>query len=66
MNRFAAKEVEGHDVAEPEAYLLHRILHGVPEGSTDIPPTQSFPMDSNMDVMGGREFLSRNRASLSC
>ncbi|KAM5535696.1 hypothetical protein V8D89_010683 [Ganoderma adspersum] len=50
------KEAGSYDVAEPGAYLLHRILHGVPEGSTDIPPTQSFPMDSNMDVMGGLDF----------
>ncbi|TBU32063.1 Aminomethyltransferase folate-binding domain-containing protein [Dichomitus squalens] len=50
------QETGGHDVVGPEVYLLHRILHGVPEGSIDIPPMQAFPMDSNMDVMGGLDF----------
>lgn len=49
-----AAENATHDVANPEAYVLHRILHGVPEGVVDIIPTQSFPMDSNLDIMGGR------------
>ena len=43
-----------HDVATAEDYILHRILHGVPEGPIDIPPVQAFPMDSNFDFMGGR------------
>jgi len=34
-------------------YLLHRIALGVPEGSTDIIPTNAFPMESNIDIMGG-------------
>ncbi|KAH9938449.1 uncharacterized protein B0H18DRAFT_967242 [Fomitopsis serialis] len=37
-------------------YLLHRITHGVPEGSTDIVPMQAFPMESNLDVMGALDF----------
>ncbi|KAL1739231.1 hypothetical protein HDZ31DRAFT_69155 [Schizophyllum fasciatum] len=45
-----------HDVASSDAYKLHRILHGVPEGTADIPPTQAFPMESNLDVMGGLNF----------
>lgn len=38
-------------------YTLHRILHGVPEGHDDIVPQQAFPMDSNMDLMGGRKWI---------
>ncbi|TRM68061.1 hypothetical protein BD626DRAFT_424666 [Schizophyllum amplum] len=45
-----------HDMASSDAYKLHRILHGVPEGTSDITPSQAFPMDSNMDVMGGLNF----------
>lgn len=49
-----ASEVSTHDVADTEEYTLHRILHGVPEGIIDIPPMQAFPMESNLDIMGGR------------
>ncbi|KAI4526092.1 Aminomethyltransferase folate-binding domain-containing protein [Schizophyllum commune Loenen D] len=45
-----------HDIASTDAYKLHRILHGVPEGTADIPPTQAFPMESNLDIMGGLNF----------
>ncbi|KAJ3485042.1 hypothetical protein NLI96_g5233 [Meripilus lineatus] len=45
-----------HDMGTPEDYLIHRILHGVPEGSIDIPSTLAFPMDSNLDIMGGLDF----------
>ncbi|KAG8716102.1 ccr4 associated factor [Ceratobasidium sp. 423] len=45
------------DVASDETqYTLHRILHGVPEGRDDIVPQQAFPMDSNIDLMGGLDF----------
>ncbi|KAI9001256.1 Aminomethyltransferase folate-binding domain-containing protein [Trametes punicea] len=50
------QEASTHDVASSDEYLLHRILHGVPEGVDDIPPMQAFPMDSNMDIMGGLDF----------
>jgi len=33
-------------------------MHGVPEGIHDIPPMQSFPMDSNLDIMGAGQYLS--------
>ncbi|KAJ6515960.1 Aminomethyltransferase folate-binding domain-containing protein [Mycena sanguinolenta] len=49
-------EASSHEVAFPEAYTLHRILHGVPEGHTDMPAMQAFPMDSNLDFMGGLDF----------
>ncbi len=48
-----AGECSGHDVADHDAYTLHRILHGVPEGIIDIPPMHATPMESNLDVMGG-------------
>lgn len=50
-----AQETSTHDEGAPDDYLLHRIIHGVPEGVNDNPPMQAFPMDSNMDVMGGRK-----------
>ncbi|KAI0269266.1 hypothetical protein BC834DRAFT_820528 [Gloeopeniophorella convolvens] len=50
------QEAATHDEGTPDDYLLHRIVRGVPEGSTDIPPMQAFPMDSNLDVMGGVDF----------
>ncbi|KAL5487933.1 CAF17 [Sanghuangporus weigelae] len=49
-------EVTSHDTADHGAYTLHRILHGVPEGIDDIPPLQAFPMESNLDIMGGLDF----------
>ncbi|KAJ3971284.1 Aminomethyltransferase folate-binding domain-containing protein [Lentinula raphanica] len=45
-----------HDGVPQEAYDLHRILRGVPEGHADIIPDVSFPMDSNLDVMGAVDF----------
>jgi len=50
------KESSTHDLASSDAYTLHRILRGVPEGIEDIPPLQAFPMDSNLDIMGGLDF----------
>ena len=49
-----AAERSTHDIATSEAYELHRILHGVPEGITDILPVHSFPMECNLDLMGAR------------
>ncbi|KAK2797687.1 hypothetical protein FQN50_009111 [Emmonsiellopsis sp. PD_5] len=37
-------------------YNLRRILHGVPEGQTEIVRESALPMDSNMDVMRGIDF----------
>lgn len=48
-----AGECSSHDVMDHEAYTLHRIMHGVPEGIIDIPPTHATPMESNLDIMGG-------------
>ncbi|ELU41751.1 aminomethyl transferase [Rhizoctonia solani AG-1 IA] len=39
-------------------FTLHRILHAVPEGIYDIVPQQAFPMDSDVDLMGGRQELT--------
>lgn len=52
-----AQEISDHDVTSSDQYTLHRILHGVPEGHIDIPAMHAFPMDSNLDVMGGCEPL---------
>jgi folate-binding Fe-S cluster repair protein YgfZ len=56
-------QVSTHDVAQSDDYTLHRIIHGVPEGMIDIPPMQAFPMDSNLDVMGGRQHSSYHSTS---
>ncbi|PPR06569.1 hypothetical protein CVT24_001750 [Panaeolus cyanescens] len=45
-----------HDILSSDEYKLHRILHGIPEGISDIVPMHSFPMDSNLDVMGGIDY----------
>ena len=46
-------EVETHDTVTEEDYTIHRIVRGVPEGSREIIPGVSFPMEANLDVMGG-------------
>ncbi|KAK0468284.1 Aminomethyltransferase folate-binding domain-containing protein [Desarmillaria tabescens] len=50
------KESLSHDIQTSDAYTLLRILKGVPEGPVDIPPLHAFPMDSNLDIMGGLDF----------
>ncbi|KAF5387852.1 hypothetical protein D9615_000354 [Tricholomella constricta] len=50
------QETSDHELASSDAYTLHRILHGVPEGQTDLPAMQAFPMESNLDIMGGLDF----------
>ena len=46
-------EVGTHDTAPEEDYTIHRIVRGVPEGSLEIIPGVSFPMEANLDIMGG-------------
>lgn len=50
------QEAATHDTVPEDVYTTHRILHGVPEGIQDIVPMQAFPMESNMDIMGGLDF----------
>ena len=47
--------IEG-EKSEEAAYRVRRYLRGVPEGSAEIIPAQSLPLESNMDVMGGIDF----------
>ena len=49
-------EAETHDTVTEEDYAIHRIVRGVPEGSREIIPGVSFPMEANLDVMGGGMF----------
>lgn len=49
-------EAATHGTAGRGDYLLHRILHGVPEGSAEIPPLHALPIESNLDVMGALDF----------
>jgi len=37
-------------------YTLRRILHGVPEGQSEIIRETGLPMESNMDIMNGVDF----------
>ncbi|EIW82373.1 Aminomethyltransferase folate-binding domain-containing protein, partial [Coniophora puteana RWD-64-598 SS2] len=50
------QDASTHDIVSSGEYTLHRILHGVPEGSAEIQPMHAFPMESNMDIMGGLDF----------
>jgi len=54
----SAQAVATHDIVSSDEYILHRIMNGVCEGIHDIPPMQSFPMDSNLDIMGAGQYLS--------
>lgn len=37
----------------PGDYHLWRCQAGVGEGTIDFPPTQSFPLEANLDFMNG-------------
>lgn len=39
-----------------EAYTIHRILQGVPDGIEDIWANQSLPLEANVDFMNGVDF----------
>jgi len=56
LRKITAVQASDHDGVPQDAYDLHRILHGVPEGHLDIVPNVAFPMDSNLDVMGAVDF----------
>lgn len=59
-----AGEASTHDISSHDDYTLHRILQGVPEGNIDIPPMHAFPMESNLDVMGGCELPATSEVSM--
>nr|GAT54076.1 aminomethyltransferase folate-binding domain-containing protein [Mycena chlorophos] len=46
-------ESASHDFLPSEFYTLHRMLHGVPEGTGEM---FGFPMESNLDIMGAVDF----------
>lgn len=48
------EETKSHDKGTEEDYTVHRILHGVPEGSVEL--VNSLPLNSNVDLMGGVDF----------
>jgi hypothetical protein len=50
-----ASSSSDHDMADANAYLLRRMLNGVPEGHQEMIPNTSLPLESCMDVMGGGE-----------
>jgi len=60
FGRKIARDLSLHDVGSTDDYRLHRILHGVPEGIVDIPPMHAFPMESNLDAMGGCKSFTPN------
>jgi len=55
-NGIKPPEADTHDTVTEEDYTIHRIVRGVPEGSQEIIPGVSFPMEANLDVMGGVDF----------
>lgn len=44
------------DTAPLSAYTIRRYLRGVPEGQREIPHDGAFPMNANLDIMGGIDF----------
>ncbi|KAE8230860.1 hypothetical protein CF326_g4135 [Tilletia indica] len=42
--------------ADSDAYLVHRILQGIPEGTDDIFDGSSLPLEVNMDLNAGVDF----------
>lgn len=44
------------DAASVDQYTIRRYLYGIPEGSVELPPYNSLPLDSCMDYMGGIDF----------
>ncbi|KAF7723647.1 Iron-sulfur clusters incorporation protein [Apophysomyces ossiformis] len=40
----------------PSEYTVRRLLHGIPEGTKDLWPEQSLPLESNFDYMNGVDF----------
>lgn len=42
--------------ASEDTYHLHRYLHGVAEGQSEILPNVALPLESNLDLMGGVDF----------
>ncbi|KAI1367210.1 Aminomethyltransferase folate-binding domain-containing protein [Xylaria arbuscula] len=50
------RAIEENAEEEEPAYRVRRYLRGVPEGSSEIHPSQALPLESNMDVMGGIDF----------
>lgn len=42
--------------ASVDQYAIRRYLYGIPEGSAELPPYNSLPLDSCMDYMGGIDF----------
>lgn len=59
----AATAMEGED---PNAYLIHRLMHGVPDGPDDLPEGSSLPLEANIDWMGGGEWPSASASFSSC
>ncbi|KAG8771019.1 ccr4 associated factor, partial [Serendipita sp. 397] len=49
-------EAHNHQAVTEDDYTVHRILHGVPEGSQEIPAMSALPLNSNLDLMGGVDF----------
>ena len=48
--------LEALEEAPLSAYAIRRYLRGVPEGQVEIPRDNSFPMNTNIDLMGGIDF----------
>jgi hypothetical protein len=51
---FSAQEVVANSItADPDSYHLRRYKLGIAEGVLDMPPGNSFPLESNAVFMNG-------------
>lgn len=51
-----ADTVECSPSTDDYDYNVHRYVHGVSEGSEEIPPTKTFPFEANCDYLHGISF----------
>jgi hypothetical protein len=52
MYRSLIHKVDATTVA-PDVYKVYRLLHGVPEGESELPTTQALPFEYNFDFLNG-------------
>ncbi|KAF2762553.1 Aminomethyltransferase folate-binding domain-containing protein [Pseudovirgaria hyperparasitica] len=57
-HRCLRRRPDGQDeqTATVADYTLHRYIHGIPEGPTEIPPSAALPLESNIDLLAGIDF----------
>ncbi|KAF2421539.1 Aminomethyltransferase folate-binding domain-containing protein [Tothia fuscella] len=48
-------QFKGEEV-QPLSYQIHRFIHGLPEGPSEIIPSSALPQESNFDYLNGIDF----------